>query len=242
MYFRFFVHQGNNHRNVENDNPNMKILSEKLERIIRAQERNSRLITTQIEWLTILDERLESLANFDRRKGVIGYDTDAAPFTLYQRQVVERLTTIVEKLDGLTVEKKVDDSPIAKNDGDDEKGLNNHSNGKKLDEKKIDDRYNETSTNNGNPMKVAVARCEALKDTGLRSGVYALDRGEEFVWGNTSAILCDATTDGGGWTVIQKRGPGRGEAINFTRSWDDYANGFGNLLGEFWLGNEIVHR
>ena len=28
---------------------------------------------------------------------------------------------------------------------------------------------------------------------------------------------------------------------NFTRDWEDYKNGFGDLNGEFWFGNEFLH-
>jgi ficolin len=42
-----------------------------------------------------------------------------------------------------------------------------------------------------------------------------------------------------GWTVIQRRVDGR---ENFSRDWDDYKEGFGNLQDEFWLGNEKIHQ
>jgi len=41
--------------------------------------------------------------------------------------------------------------------------------------------------------------------------------------------------------VIQRRGsfPKHGH-INFTRSWDEYKVGFGNLSAEFWIGNDLL--
>lgn len=30
-------------------------------------------------------------------------------------------------------------------------------------------------------------------------------------------------------------------SVSFYRDWNTYRNGFGNLNGEFWLGNEKVH-
>ncbi|GFR59472.1 fibrinogen related protein 12.1 [Elysia marginata] len=52
--------------------------------------------------------------------------------------------------------------------------------------------------------------------------------------------LCDTVTDGGGWIVIQRRSTG--DVDFYQRGWEEYKNGFGDLRGDFWLGNEHIHR
>ena len=51
-------------------------------------------------------------------------------------------------------------------------------------------------------------------------------------------VLCDTFTNGGGWTVFQRRATGD---VNFYRGWEEYKQGFGSLDGDFWLGNENIH-
>ncbi|XP_013402618.1 fibrinogen-like protein 1 [Lingula anatina] len=49
---------------------------------------------------------------------------------------------------------------------------------------------------------------------------------------------CCRITNESGWTVIQRRQDG---SVNFFRKWEDYKTGFGDLKGEFWLGNDHIH-
>ncbi|XP_077866088.1 fibrinogen C domain-containing protein 1-like [Saccoglossus kowalevskii] len=79
--------------------------------------------------------------------------------------------------------------------------------------------------------------CADVLNSGINtSGVNTIhpldDRG-------SMEVFCDMETDSGGWTVIQRRQDG---SENFYRDWDAYKHGFGDLNGEFWLGNEQIHR
>eukprot|EP00066_Takifugu_rubripes_P014823 XP_011604089.1 PREDICTED: tenascin-X [Takifugu rubripes] len=72
----------------------------------------------------------------------------------------------------------------------------------------------------------------------------ALESGEVDIYpqgkeGRSVRVYCDMETDGGGWTVFQRRMNGR---TDFYRTWTEYSAGFGNLSEEFWLGNDVLYN
>ncbi|XP_032863386.1 angiopoietin-related protein 7 isoform X1 [Tyto alba] len=85
----------------------------------------------------------------------------------------------------------------------------------------------------------AVYDCSSLYQKNYRiSGVYKLPP-DEFLGSPDLEVFCDMETDGGGWTVIQRRKVG---LTSFNRDWKQYREGFGNIRGDFWLGNENIYR
>ncbi|XP_042889862.1 techylectin-5A-like [Penaeus japonicus] len=53
-------------------------------------------------------------------------------------------------------------------------------------------------------------------------------------------VWCDMTTDGGGWTVIQRRDDYEDQE-DFFRTWTEYVLGFGNVAKDYWLGLDHIH-
>ncbi|CDQ74048.1 unnamed protein product [Oncorhynchus mykiss] len=85
----------------------------------------------------------------------------------------------------------------------------------------------------------AVYDCASLYTKNYKiSGEYKLPA-DDFLNTPEINVFCDMESNGGGWTIIQRRKVG---LTSFNRDWKQYKNGFGTIRGDFWLGNDNVFR
>ena len=89
------------------------------------------------------------------------------------------------------------------------------------------------------PIVVPLADCAAIYNSGLTiSGLYYINPGGD----GDFLVYCDMSKLDGvdnGWTVIQRR---VNNSVDFNKYWEDYAIGFGDLDGNFWLGLKKIKR
>nr|XP_039248611.1 angiopoietin-related protein 7-like [Styela clava] len=77
--------------------------------------------------------------------------------------------------------------------------------------------------------------CWELFEMGYNiSGIY---RVRPYRSRETFQVYCEQSYNGGGWTLIQKRRDG---SVDFNRNWQAYADGFGDVDGEMYLGNDKI--
>ncbi|XP_071516393.1 microfibril-associated glycoprotein 4-like [Panulirus ornatus] len=91
------------------------------------------------------------------------------------------------------------------------------------------------------PVKTSGFRnCQEMQTSGYNvSGTYTIH--PYVCCPNISvSVYCDFQSDGGGWTVIQRRDQ-YPQQEDFFLPWKDYVTGFGKVTQEFWLGLEHIH-
>lgn len=220
------------------DHLNTRLFTNRLERISKIQERNSRLLILEMTSLTNLEEslnRLENLVNSTRLD--VESKTKESELSIYQEQVVRWLSSIDKRLFAIS-SPNIDNATLTLKDNNNTE-TEKHSSDVNPNEIEI------TTLKKVSHQNYTVQSCDDLRDKNYRSGVYSLDKNDiamKMIWANISHVNCDMETDGGGWTVIQRRGGRFRGRVDFNRTWNDYADGFGELDGEFWFGNEVVHR
>ncbi|CAL4218660.1 unnamed protein product, partial [Meganyctiphanes norvegica] len=83
--------------------------------------------------------------------------------------------------------------------------------------------------------------CQDLKDGGMNSDginvIYPYANHPE----SPIIVFCRQELLGGGWTVFQRRDDFDSQ-LDFYKTFDEYAQGFGNVGTEFYLGNDIIHE
>ncbi|XP_052786242.1 microfibril-associated glycoprotein 4-like [Mya arenaria] len=95
-----------------------------------------------------------------------------------------------------------------------------------------------TSSKEGSSICLEANSCyDILNKTGThRSGVYNITTLRSQT---TISVYCDMDTEGGGWTVFQRRFDG---SVDFYRNFSEYENGFGSASGEYWLGLRTIQE
>ncbi|GFQ88856.1 techylectin-5A [Trichonephila clavata] len=130
------------------------------------------------------------------------------------------------------------------------KALKNVTSGCNLGDKSIF--YLDAATEMIEKAKVHFPECSAItskptdcgeflrRDGKKKSGVYTIWPKSRVIENKPIDVFCDMDTDGGGWTVIQRRGTYGRPNDYFFKDWNDYKIGFGDIEKDFWLGNDNI--
>ncbi|XP_050727408.1 techylectin-5A-like [Eriocheir sinensis] len=86
--------------------------------------------------------------------------------------------------------------------------------------------------------RLTVMDCSDLKQGTSTSGIYTFHM--DHIGKRPVTVYCDMETDGGGWTVVQRRRP-HSTVVDFDREWHDYKMGFGNASIDYWVGLENLY-
>ncbi|XP_042900266.1 techylectin-like protein [Parasteatoda tepidariorum] len=73
-----------------------------------------------------------------------------------------------------------------------------------------------------------------------KSGSYKIWPRSRVLNAKSIDVYCDMEIDGGGWTVIQRRGNFQRPKDYFYQDWSSYKAGFGHIEKDFWLGNDKI--
>ncbi|GFU42282.1 techylectin-like protein, partial [Nephila pilipes] len=76
---------------------------------------------------------------------------------------------------------------------------------------------------------------EVLRSGQKKSGVYTIWPRSRVIEDQPLEVFCDMDTDGGGWTVLQRRGNFSRSENYFYKDWASYKKGFGDNEKDFWL-------
>ncbi|XP_078575152.1 microfibril-associated glycoprotein 4-like [Branchiostoma floridae x Branchiostoma japonicum] len=186
-------------------------------------------LTEKVDGLTQRMQNLERSMVFQSESNVPQYNPDGERFFPETRQAIPFLPgrNVVEEREG---RRRVNFTAVPR-----------HNINKGITGTSSDDKFLEGPSKRGLLKALKPKDCGEILacspgNPGTPSGIYRItpdDQDDGF------DVYCDMETDGGGWTVFQRRLDG---SEDFSRKWDDYKNGFGNMTGEFWLGLEKLYR
>ncbi|CAL4228375.1 unnamed protein product, partial [Meganyctiphanes norvegica] len=93
----------------------------------------------------------------------------------------------------------------------------------------------------GTKHRTVAMNCKDLQDQGMNSDGYGTIYPLLEYPDTTVLVLCIQTINGGGWTVISHRDENYDNPTDFNKTFEEYAEGFGDVNYDFYIGNEVIH-